>query len=201
MDVDEELEPPDGYHFASTFKYPMRILLFIRFLPAFMYPVLYLLAFLGIFSENVFRGLASLGVQVCISIVWFSADIVRGLIQRGICHMLGYEISFYTLFMALLEPTFAAHVGQFQCRRDALLIAVAPLSLFLLLGIPLFFKLPVVISCILAFVLIINLCGTAWDLYFIGWLLRKPRGTLLYTENLLVLCVFEPESDGRVHRA
>ena len=114
-----------------------------------------------------------------IVVVFFSIDIVRGLIQRGICHLPGYEISFYPLLFAFLVPTIAADVGRYQRRRDALWIAIAPVSLFLLLGILLLFKLPELVGSILAFVLIVNILGAAWDIYFIGWLLRKPRGTLL----------------------
>jgi len=193
LDEDEESQPPDGYQFASIFKYPRRLLYFAKYPPVLISLGLYLSASSGMIGGGVFRGFAGWGVVVFISVVFFSIDTVRGLIQRGICRLLGYSISSFYPLLDPLEPTFAAAPGQFQCRRDALLIAIAPLSLFFLLGIALLFVLPEVISGILAFVLIVNVSGAAWDIYFIGWLLRRPKGTLLFTETILRLSVFEPE--------
>jgi len=192
MHEDEESDPPDGYQCVSTFRYPVRLMFITRLLPVLLFSSLYLFASWGIIGGDIVRILASWGAVVFIGVVFMSTDIVRGLIQRGMCHLLGYRISFYTLFLALLEPTFAADPGQFQRRRDALLIAIAPLSLFILLGVPLLFNLPGVIGIILALVLIINIFGAAWDIFFIGWLLRRPRGTILYTENIQLLSVFDP---------
>ncbi len=201
MDVDQELEPPDGYHFVATFKYPRRLLYIAKLPPVLLFSGFYLLASWGIVGGDVFPNLARLGVVIVIGILYLTVDIVRGLIQRGICSVLGYDISFYPLFMAPLEPTFAADVGQLQRRRDVLLIAIASLGISLLLAIPLLFGLPIMFTSILAFVWIIYLFGAVWDIYLIAWLLRKAHGTLLYTENLLMLCVFEPNSANETSRA
>ncbi|HVB24545.1 MAG TPA: metalloprotease family protein [Ktedonobacteraceae bacterium] len=196
MDVGEKLGPPDGYRFVSTFKYPKRLMFITKFLPGLICISFNLLVSRGIIGGVVLRSLEGFELAMFIVVVYFSIDIVRGLIQRGLCHLLGYEISFYPLLVAFLVPTIAADVGQYQRRRDALWIAIAPVSLFLLLGILLLFKLPELIGSILAFVLIVNILGTAWDIYFIGWLLRRPGGTLLFTENILLLSVFEPVTGG-----
>lgn len=182
----------DRYEFTSTFKYPKRLMFVTKFLPGLICIIFNLLVHRGIIGGVVLEGLDGFEFAMFIVAVFFSIDITRGLIQRVICHLLGYKISFYPLFVAFLVPTIAADVGQYQRRRDALWIAITLVSLFLLLGILLLFKLPELIGSILVFVLIVNILGAAWDIYFIGWLLRKPRGTLLFTESILLLSVFEP---------
>ncbi len=194
MHLDELPLPPEGYHLDYSFHYPKSFFYIAKSPPILTSLVLYELAYWGIIGGGVFRGLRGSGVVVFITVVFFSIDIVRGLIQRGVSRWLGYDISFFTLFAFVLYQTFAPALGQFQSRRDALLTAIAPLILFILLGVPLLFGLPGRIGGVLAFFLLVNLSGTAWDLYCIWRFLRMPRGTLLYTESIQELLVFEPKS-------
>ena len=71
----------------------------------------------------------------------------------------------------MLEVTFAAVPGQVQSYRDVLLIAIAPMSLYIFLLIPLLLGHLGIVGNLLAFFLIVNLSGTAWDLFFVGCLL------------------------------
>jgi hypothetical protein len=198
LDIDEDAPiSPEGYSLTSTFRYPQSIFYIswlFRFFTAYS---LYFFASWGLIGGGVFQGLATSGeVEVFILFVLLSTEFVRGLLQRVISSLLHYEISFYTLFFWLPTASFAITPGQFQSRRDALLIAIAPLSLFIVLLVALLLKLPGMISDILVFVLFVNLAGTTWDLYFICWLLRMPKGTVLYTESIMRLLVFKPTSDN-----
>ena len=199
MYLDEAPFPPEGYHLASTFRYPTILIYIAKSLSILISLGSYELASWGVTGGGVFRGLVSLGGIIFIAIVFFSIDIVRGLIQRGVGRLLGYNISFYILFAAFLEGSFAIAPGQFQSRRDALLIAIAPLSLFITLLLPLLFGLSGMISSAIAFFLMINISGTAWDLYFIWRLLSMPKGTVLYTKHILELLVFEPGTGSFVY--
>jgi len=185
----------EGYHVVSAFRYPAKLMYAAKLPPILTGMGLYMLAAGGIIGGGVFRGLVGLGDLVFIAVVVFSIDIIRGLIQRGVSRLLGYRISMYTLLIAPLEATFAVGRDQFFSRRDALLIAIAPFCLFLLASIPLLFRLPAMIAGVLAFVLVVNVLGEAWDAYFICWLLWRPRRTMLFTQSIFRLFVFEPEDN------
>jgi len=195
MSLHEQPLSLEGYHVVSAFRYPAKLMYAAKLPPILIGMSLYMLAAGGIIGGGVFRGLVGLGDLVFIAVVFLSIDIVRGLIQRGASRLLGYRISFYTLLIAPLEATFAVDFDQFYPRRDALLIAIAPLCLFLLAGIPLLFQLPTMVAGVLAFVLIVNVLGEVWDVYFICWLLGRPRSTMLLTENIHLLIIFEPDAE------
>lgn len=194
----KEPQPPKGYHFVATFRYPLQVLFFVRLITIVCSIGVYYLASWGIIDKGIFQNVANLGAGVgtvvFIGIIGFTTEIVRGLIQRGINRLLGYDISFYDLFFSPLEGIFPAAPGQFQARRDALLVAITPLIILLLLWIPLLLGLSGIIAGALVFFLIANTLAAFWDLYFICWLLKKPKGTLLYVQGVLTLSVFERRS-------
>jgi len=194
--MQQDVEPLSlpGYEYLATFRYPPKFVLVAKSPPYLIALGLYQCAYWGVIGGGVFRWLGAWEVVVFVVAVVFSIDMVRGLIQRGASRLLGYHISFYTLLIAPLEATFPVDTDQFYSRRDALLIALAPLCLFLLLSIPLLFFLPTIPGNLLTFILIINIVGTGWDLYFVGWLLRRPRDIMLFTENIHQLVIFEPEA-------
>jgi hypothetical protein len=66
------------------------------------------------------------------------------------------------VFLFILEVTFAAGPRQVQSYRDALFIAIAPMSLHVFLLIPLLLGHLGIVGNLLAFFLIVNLSGTAW---------------------------------------
>lgn len=155
---------------------------------------LYLLASWSIIS-GIFQDLAELGsnsvTMLILAIIMLSTDLVRGLIQRGISRWLGYTISFDDRAFPFMLRTYTAAPGQFQTRRDVLLIAVAPLGVFLLLWLPLLFGLSGTIAGFLLFFLIANILGTIWDFYLIVYLLRRSAAMLLYTESSQNILIFE----------
>ena len=189
MYLDEVPLPPEGYQLASTFRYPTILIYIAKSLSILTFLAFYIPTYWGV---HVFPGFVGLGALVFMTFAFLSTDIVRGVLQRGISRLLGYDISFYTLTFAPLAGTYTTVPGQFQPRRDVLLIAIAPLSLFITLLLPLLFGLSGMISSAIAFFLMINISGTVWDLYFIWRLLSMPKGTVLYTESILELLIFEP---------
>lgn len=194
MDIDDDVpNPPRGYALISTFKYPKSVFYIswlFRFLTAYS---LYFFASWELIGGSIFREFETPGyIEVFILFVLLSTEFVRGLIQRVISLSLHYEISFYTLFFWLPIASFAIIPGQFQSRRDALLIAIAPLSMFIFLLVPLLLEPIGMISGILGFVLVVNITGTVWDLYFIYKLLKMSKGTILYTESIIRLLIFKP---------
>jgi hypothetical protein len=194
--VQQDAEPLSltGYEYLTTFRYPAKFVLVAKSPPYLLALALYQCAYWRVIGGNIFQEIGSVVAFLLVVVVMLSIDVVRGLIQRGACRLLGYHGSFYTIFFAPMEATFPVDTDQFYSRRDALLICLAPLCLFLLFCIPLLFFLPTIPGNILAFVLIINIAGTGWDIYFVGWLLRRPRDVMLFTENVHQLVIFKPEA-------
>ncbi|MDQ2716471.1 MAG: hypothetical protein M3Z08_16325 [Chloroflexota bacterium] len=183
--------PPKGYYCAATFQYPERFVYIAKLPPALILGVFYIRAAL---DQDVFHGAARQGSWIfafMIAVVILT-DLVAGLIQREVSRLLGYDISLFTLLDAFVPGTYTGAPGQFQLRRDAFLIALSPLGLFLLLWIPLLFGLSGIIGDVLSFFLLINIANTLWDLYFIGWLLRKPEGTFIYQKRNRTFLAYKP---------
>jgi hypothetical protein len=191
-------EPPfylEGYRPASLFHYPAKLILFAKVPPLLLSLGLYFLAYRGVIGGGIFRGFIGVGVVIFILIAFFSVEIVHGLVQGGMNRLLGYETTLSIIFLAFMEATFVTVPGQYQSRRDALLIALTPLCLFLFLLIPVLLWIPGVVGSVLAFLLLVNLSGSAWDIYFLWWLWRKPAETVLYIEGAQLLLVYEPEAE------
>ncbi len=196
-------QSPKGYQFAYAFQYP-KIFVYINKLSLLFIPFsLYLLARLGMVG-GVFQNLADLGsssgMMLVLALIILLTDFVRGLIQRGISKWFGYTISFDDPAFPFMLRTYTAAPGQFQSRRDVLLIAMSPFGVFLLLGLPLLFGLSGIVGGILLFFLIANILGTFWDFYLMGWLLGKSPASLIYTENAQKLLIFEPIAKTMIKR-
>lgn len=196
MHQHESPQPPKGYHCAATFQYPERFVYIAELPPILIVGVFYICAAL---DQDVFHGAARQGLWIfafMIAVVMLT-DLVAGLIQREVSRLLGYDISLCTLLYISVPGTCTGAPGQFQLRRDVVLIAFAPLSLFLslllLLWISLLFGLSGIIADLLFFFLLVNIANTLWDLYFIGWLLRKPEGTLIYQKRNHALLAYKPD--------
>lgn len=187
----EEVVSPEGYRLTEVFQYPRRLLYVATLLPAFSALSFYIVANRGLVGVGIFRGTEGLEIFVFMTLVFFTTNIIRGLVQRGMSYGLGYGTVFYPLLSAPLEGTFALAPGQVQSRRDALLVALAPLSLFAVLWLPLVFGLSGLIGGALAFFLVVNIAGTSWDLYFVWWLVRKSKGVKLSAASHQELLVFE----------
>ncbi len=146
--------PPKGYYCAATFQYAEHFVYIAKLPPIVILGVFYIRAGL---DQNVFHGAARQGSWIFIFMlaVITSIDLVARLIQRRVSRLLGYDTSLFTLLDAFLPGTYTAAPGQFQSRLDVLLIAIAPLGLFLglflLLWVSLLFGLSGIISDLLFF--------------------------------------------------
>ncbi|MGB8343481.1 MAG: hypothetical protein WCD86_01290 [Ktedonobacteraceae bacterium] len=184
--------PPKGYQFLATFQYPGAIWYIARSLTVLTGVGLYQLAAWGIVGGSVFRDGIDLGISLLALALILSIDVIREILQRGISRWLGYTSSYGIVFLSMWEGTFAVDPGQFYPRRDALWIAIIPICLFLLPGLPLLFRPPEIIGDVLAYIVIVCLSDTVMDIYFMLWLLSKPRKTILYSQSIHKLLVFEP---------
>lgn len=198
MKAHEKSILPRKDYSTSEFGYPKNFLIFAKSLSMAFPLVLTWLVGQGFVSGGLFQivaggGLGSGdGAGIFLVVVLLSFDAIRGLIQRIVSRLLGYEVSFSSLLSAYIQGTYIADPGQLQPRRDALLVALAPLCLFVLVSIPLLFGLQGSFSHFFAFFLMVSILGTVWDLYFVWWLLRKPQGTMLYAKSFFRFTVFTP---------
>lgn len=193
----DDFTTPEGYSYTSGFNYPTKLLSGVNILSPAVAFGLYQFAYTGAIGGGAFSNLGGPGIYVAIAGVILTEQIMGGLLQRGICRLLGYKVSWRNFILyGLFGGIFAVDIKQFQKRRDALLIAILPSLLFALLLLPFRFVQPGVVSDTLAFVLIVNLICTCPNLYVFCWLLSRPRGTLLYTQTMKTLLVFEPVRDN-----
>ena len=192
----DDFTTPEGYSYTSGFNYPTKLLSGVNMLSPAVAFGFYQFAYLGAIGGGAFSNIGGPGILVAIAGIILTSHIMCGLLQRGISRLLGYKTSFPTFIIyGLFGGIFAVDINQFQKRRDALLIAILPAILFVLLLLPLLFIQPGMVSDILAFFLIVNLFNMCPDLYFFCWLLSRPGGTLLYTQTMKTLLVFEPVRD------
>ncbi len=190
-EVLETPSPPEGYYFSHIFRYP-NVLTYIA-------PLLYFFACFAFYviwnfvRHSFFQGIAGLAVFLVVILSLPLADILRALIQRGVGRLLGYNISFNIIHMIFQPETYTAEPGQFQRRGHVLMIAVVPLSLFilLLLLLILFAGLQGDIGDIFAVFLFVGIARTAGDLYLIWHFLRMSKGTLLYNVNSKEKLIFK----------
>ena len=182
----EELIVPEGYRFISQFRYQTKFIQAIAFLTPLVAAPLFILATNGVFLPLT-RG--QLNIVIFFTIV--SPYWMRAIIQRGVGLLFGYSLSVRSFFALRLVASFPVKTAGYRPYRDAFLIALAPLSLYVALLIPLLLSHRGTLGNMLAFVLLMNLLPTAADVYFVGWLLTKSRASLLYM-NPRSAFVFEP---------
>ena len=132
-------------------------------------------------------GLAGIGVVALLSVATIVVhELVHGLAYR----LLGYRVQ-YGLALNM-GAAYAAAFGQFQSRRDNLVVALAPLVVFTVVLTPLLAgPLPVALAAFLVFV--VNTSGAIGDLYLAWRLLRMPEGALLYDVDARHSYLFYPE--------
>lgn len=104
--------------------------------------------------------------------------------------LLGYRVT-YGASLKLLAA-YAAAFGQWQRRRDNLIVALAPLVVLTLALVPLL-GVPNRVVVVVAFTaLLFNTSGAVGDLYLAWRLLRLPRGTLLYDVDPTLMLIARP---------
>lgn len=182
----------EGYHPAYDFRYSVYVTRICHVLFWVSGGIFYLVWWAAV--QKPFVGIPYWVLFWIVIFVYGTSDFLRRLIQRGMSRFLGYRISYtFDLVGVIIQPeTYTGDPGQLQKRGVSLLIAVAPLVLFLLLWLPLFIGLQGMVGDILAYFLFVYVAGTLGDVYFIWRLLRMPGGTVLYTVNRQEKLIFEP---------
>lgn len=116
--------------------------------------------------------------------------VVHELVHGLVFGQYGYQVSYGA--MPHIGAFYAAPFHQFVARKHVFPVALAPLVLISLVGIPLL-AVPSPVAAFFVFqLLVINAVGASGDLYIVLVLLRKPSGTLLYDSDIRHSYVFEP---------
>ena len=188
MALEEEFLTPKGYRFTSKFQYPQKFFNTMASLTPLLALLLYLLADFGVFLP---LPQGSLFIMMILTI--FSPYAVRKAVQKGVSSLFGYPFSWGPHFLLFFLPGFPVEEGEYRSYRDALFVALAPLSLYIILLIPLLLGQRGTIGNMLTFALLVGLLLTASDIYFACWLLTKPKSSTLYMKRRTAW-LFEPLS-------
>ncbi|WP_132057036.1 metalloprotease family protein [Halorussus amylolyticus] len=186
----EPPDPPEGYREPTTFSYPTPWLL----VGSFALLVGAAAGFGALMAE--IRGVTSLEISfgpngiAVVALLVVGTVVVHELIHGLVSRALGYRVR-YGLALNM-GAAYAAAFGQFQTRRDNLLIALAPVVVFTVVLVPLLAG-PLRIALAAFLVLVVNTSGAVGDLYLAYRLARMPEGTLLYDADLRHSYVYVPE--------
>ncbi len=178
LSLEEELITPKGYGFTAKFHYPPTLINIIEVITILFLVVLVTLSEFGVFLP-LQRGALDIVTIITIIFPFF----VRRMIQRGVSRLLGYPVTWSSIFSIRIiyyMADFSVVEGEYRSYGDALLVALAPLSLYVVLLIPLLFGHWGVLGNMLAFILLACVLPTISDLYFACWLLTKPKTSVLY---------------------
>jgi hypothetical protein len=126
-------------------------------------------------------------------LVLIPATILIHEVIHGVTYqLLGYQVSYG--LAPELGAAYAAAFGQFQKRIHNLIVAVMPLIVITLIGVPLLSVSGNVFLGTCAFVvLIINTSGAVGDVYISWRLVQMPAGTLLYDVSVDKMLIYEPD--------
>lgn len=118
--------------------------------------------------------------------------VVHELVHGLVFGWYGYQVSYGA--MPHIGAFYATPFHQFVAREHVFPVALAPLVIISLVGMPLL-AVPSPLAAFFVFqLLVINAVGASGDLYIVLVLLRKPRGTLLYDSDIRHSYVFEPRA-------
>jgi hypothetical protein len=198
--------PPDGYRDPERFEYPLAVLTLGGVL---LFPVATLL-FGGVLwtiqGPAVFEALVVVtetptGLSFVVNwalvggvtvLALGTTVVVHELVHGAVFGRYGYRVSYGA--MPHIGAFYATPFHQFVAREHVFPVALAPLVLLSVVGLPLL-AVPVPLVAFFAFQsLVINAAGASGDLYIVAYLLRRPAGTLLYDSDVRHSYVFEPDS-------
>src|SRR5579875_1024032 len=182
---------PQGYSFTAQFHYPKTLINTIAFFTPLSWGILAILANLGVFLP-LQRG----QVTIVFVIILFTSFLGRRMIQRGVSRLLGYPVSWASIFSMRISyymADFFVVGGEYRSYGDTLLMTLAPLSLYIVLLLPLLPGHWGTIGNMLAFILLASLLPTIADVYFACWLLTKPKKSVFYMRRRAAW-LFEPLS-------
>jgi hypothetical protein len=180
LDLEAEIIAPEGYRWTSTFHYP-HILIAVIEVITILLPIIVL----GPVDYHLFlksqQGQLTLIVAIMIIYPFFT----RRILQRGVSRLLGYPLSWSSVFSIHIFYYMAdfsvegVDGEEYRSWQDALLMALTPLNLYIMLLIALLLEPGGTTRNILIVILFAGFLPTIADLYFICWLITKPRQAVL----------------------
>ena len=156
MFLEEELITPKGYRFTSEFRYRTKFIQVIAFLTPLVGFPLFILA-----TSNVFLPLTRGQLNIVVIFTIVSPYWIRAIIQGSVGLFLGYPLSLSSLLALRLIADLPVKTGEYRPQRDAFIVVLAPLSLYITLLIPLLLSHRGTLGNMLTFVLLMNLLPTA----------------------------------------
>lgn len=195
---------PDGYNDPSQFEYPLSALalgsvLLFPIATLLFGSVLWLLQGLTVFeslvliteTDSALTFVFDWPLIVGVTVLALGVTVVvHELVHGVVFSRYGYEVSYGA--MPQIGAFYATPFHQFVAREHVFPVALAPLVIISLVGLPLL-AVPVPVVAFFVFqLLVINATGASGDLYIVASLYRKPAGTLLYDSDLRHSYVFEP---------
>lgn len=192
METPDPPEPPEGYREPVTFEYPGLLLTVgsLVLLVAAVFGFGRLMSALR--SETTLEfavGPAGIAVVAVLSVGTIVVhELVHGLVYR----LLGYRVQ-YGLALNM-GAAYAAAFGQFQTRRDNIVVALAPLAVFTAVLTPLLAAGSLSVALAAFLVLVVNTSGAIGDLYITWRLLRMPEETVMYDIDARHSYAYYPET-------
>jgi hypothetical protein len=208
FDPDEALVPetPDGYDDPTAFQYPLPVL----FLGSLVVMPLAFVGFGAVFwwaqGPAVLDALVTsteteTGLEISFSVapalatflvVIVVTTVVHELIHGVVAGRYGYTVTYGAA--PHMGAFYATPFHQFVTREHLIPVALAPLVVISLVGLPLCFV-PVPWVAFAAFLaLVFNATGAVGDLYITLLTLRLPPGTLFYDSDIRHSYVFRPST-------
>ncbi|WP_161975555.1 DUF3267 domain-containing protein [Tengunoibacter tsumagoiensis] len=186
---------PEGYQLVSHVRLSQRGITYAIFLFVCFYLIWLELSYWSHTGTIIFQGFSAtvIGLMMGVATLLLFAPVlvVHTLLQRRISSVLGYKVS-YGLPAFFQSTPYFADPGQLQSRKDALLIALAPFGLSLLILFVSFFFPFIGLGSALLVVGIATAGGSLNSLPIAWKLLRVPDTTLLYIEGQATLSLLEP---------
>ncbi|WP_135851815.1 DUF3267 domain-containing protein [Halorussus salinus] len=184
-------DPPEGYREPVAFSYPslwLSVGSLVLFVAAFVSFGRLMSALRADSALEFTVGPAGIAVVALLSV---GTIVVHELVHGAVYRLLGYRVR-YGLALNM-GAAYAAAFGQFQTRRDNVVVALAPLVVFTVVLTPLLAG-PLVVALGAFLVLVVNTSGAIGDLYLSWRLLRMPEGTLLYDLSARHSYIYYPEN-------
>ncbi len=185
-------EPPTGYQPGYVVRYPVLTVCVIS--AAIFFVTLPLLVWLTWRLQGVSSHTFALPLTIEDSFEALAGSIATAglheLIHIVVLRAYGYRTSYGIAWRQL--AIYAAAFGQWQPRRHALLVTLAPLVVISALSLPLLTVADRSLVVLGFSALLTNTSGAAGDLFVAWLLLRLPRNSLVYDVDPTQMLIFVP---------
>lgn len=135
-----------------------------------------------------------LGLAIPFGVALVVIVVVHELLHGLTFEHLGYDVEYGVILRKGVFYTTA--LEQFQEREQLFYVALVPLFLITIVGVPLLFVPHPLVTMTAYLALILNTSGSIGDIYMTWRLWRMPRGTLLYDTDIENMYAFEPTAEA-----